>query len=52
MAVQTFVPASWPRKGGKIIFPAPKKRANNISPTARICFDVSVLFSIYILLNR
>ena len=34
MAGMVFVPACWPRYGGKIRLPAPKKRAKSMSPMA------------------
>ena len=40
MAVQVFVPAIAPKKGGKIRFPAPKNMENNVSPTRhKLRFD-------------
>ena len=36
MAGQKFVPDACPNAGGKIKFPAPKNKANSISPIATI----------------
>lgn len=36
-------PAFCPKNGGKIRFPAPKKRENNIKLTSKICFFCSFI---------
>ena len=44
MAGMVFVPACWPRKGGKMIFPAPKKSAKSMSPMAMNAFLLFMKF--------